>query len=186
MRVEIKKIAKDLKIALPDLITRPVGRKMYERVKKQLSVIHEDEVVLLDFEGIKVVDSSFIDEFLLRLIMDSRSSNPAFFIKLQSISDAIEINCESVFSSFRRLSEDRVAVITDRIIGNNSVYLGSLSKPERDIIDYLRVNKTVRVPEIAHYIGKSEPESEELAEVLLALRLIRRQKDGGNFCYASL
>jgi hypothetical protein len=186
MQCVMKKIAMDLKLPLPDLITRPVGRKMYEKVRKMLSVLHNEEVVALDFGGVKVVDSSFIDEFLLRLILEARSAKPAYFIKILNFSDAVEVNCESVFSSYRRFNNERAVVITDRVTGNNSVFLGALSAVERDIVDYLHVNRTARIGDIAAYVGKSEEEASALADSLYLLRVVRREKDDGNFRYTAL
>jgi hypothetical protein len=87
MIITIAKMARELKIRTPDLITRPVGRQMYARTSEALSIIQEDETVLLDFEGIQVIDSSFIDEYIMKLLLRSRTDERPFFIKLANISD---------------------------------------------------------------------------------------------------
>ena len=75
MIIKINKTAEVLKLKMPDLITRHVGRSMYDSIKKLVGNINDGETLVLDFEGIKVIDSSFIDEMVVRLILDSMTSN---------------------------------------------------------------------------------------------------------------
>lgn len=174
MIIDIKKKAADKKISLPDLITRPIGRKMYECVSREFAILGEEEVVFLDFAGIKVIDSSFIDEFLIKLILDSRMRTPAFFIKLINISDIAEINIDSVFNSYYMYNNDKIAVITDRLAFNNSYFIGTLSKTEKNVIDYLKVNKAASPEEAASIIDKSVEETGKILEELYHLRVVRR------------
>ena len=84
MIIDIAKIARNCKIKLPDLITRPVGRSLYAAVKEKLEFVGAGETVLLDFEGVKVIDSSCVDELIVRLIQDSYARY--FYIKLRNVS----------------------------------------------------------------------------------------------------
>jgi hypothetical protein len=185
MIVDMKKMASELKVRLPDLITRPVGKRMYARVKKQMGIISEGEIVLLDFAGIKVIDSSFVDEFLIQLILDSRLE-PAFFLKIAGVSDTTEVNIDAVFSSFTEYNSGKIAVITDRITRNNSCYIGTLSKSDKDVIDFLHVNRRATMNDIASFSGISEEAAGAIAEELYVLRMVRREKNSGHLRYCAL
>lgn len=186
MIIEIRKIALELKVKLPDLITRPLGRKMFGKVKNLLSHAGEKEVVILDLTGIKVMDSSFIDEFLLQLLRESRRPEGGFFIKLRNVPDIAENNIDSMLVSYHSYSDEKIAVVTDRITMHNSNFLGILSQRERDILDFLRVNKTASAEDIASLINASVLESERLADVLYSLRVIRREETSRGLRYSSL
>ena len=56
MIINVAKLAREAKMKLPDLITRPVGRLMYTKMREKLSIAGEGETVILDFENIKVID----------------------------------------------------------------------------------------------------------------------------------
>lgn len=186
MVIQIKNTARDLKIRLPDLITRPVGRRMYERTRKNMAHVTDGEVVLVDFAGVQVIDSSFIDEFLLRLIEDSRGQEPVFFVKLANITPIIETNIDSVFGSYQTYNGRRIAVITESLTGMNAYHIGGITKPERDILDYLRINKVAPVGDIASFIAKEHAEAAELLEGLYSMRMVRRAPSGGNDRYQSV
>jgi hypothetical protein len=184
--IQVKKVAADLKIRLPDLITRPMGKRVYGRISKRLEHAGEGEVVVLDFEGIKVIDSSFIDECLIRLILDSRASGRVFYIKLCNISDIAEINLDLVLNSYYMYNNEKIAVITDRVTHNNSVFLGVLSKLERDIVDYLRVNKTARLEDLAALVSAPEGKARAIVDELFRIRVVRRDGAGEAIRYAAV
>jgi len=100
MVIAIKKKAEELKIKSPDLITRHMGRIMYNAIKAIVENIGDGETLVLDFDGIKVIDSSFIDEMIVKLIVDSKSAERAFYIKLKNISAIAETNIDLVFRSY--------------------------------------------------------------------------------------
>lgn len=169
----ISKLAKEIKHNGADLITRPIGRKMYAKIRDKMKDISNHEVMVLDFEGIRVIDSSFIDEMIVRLIIDSWKSDTVFYVKLKNISNIAEINIDSVFKSFSHYNKSDIAVITEGICQNNSFFIGPLTKIERDIIEYLRINKNSTAREIGAFIGKTDVELLSLAEKLFKKRLVR-------------
>jgi hypothetical protein len=176
MIIELKKKVKELKISCPDLITRPSGKKMYESVKSSLDIISENETILIDFNGIGVIDSSFIDEFIVKLIIDSKKNEKAFFIKLKNISDIAEINIDSVFKTFSNYNKERMIVITDDIRKNNNFFIGTLGELEKSLLAFLRVNKNAGVKELAANLEKSTEETEIILERLYFDRLIKKIK----------
>lgn len=172
MIIDVAKTAKGIKVKLPDLITRPVGRLMYAATAEKLSVIGKGETVIVDFSGIKVIDSSFIDEFIVRLVLDSREKD--FYLKLRNISPISEINIDSVFNSYSNYKETRIAVAREEMGRNNRFYIGPLREQERDIMDYLRININAGIDDISRFSGIDFKLSESLLEELSLLRVIRR------------
>jgi hypothetical protein len=177
MIINVAKTAKEIKVKLPDLITRPVGRMMYAATVEKLSIIGEGEVVLMDFVGIKVMDSSFVDEYIVKFIHDSRDRN--FYLKLRNISVIAEINIDSVFNSYSTYKISRIAVIRDEIGKNNRFYIGPLSEHESDILDYLRINQSAGIDDISRFSGIDFQKLKILLEELSVLRVIR--KNNGEF-----
>ncbi len=176
MIITILKKVKDLKISAPDLITRPSGKKVFESVKSSLDIISENETILIDFKGIGVIDSSFIDEFIVKLILESKKEEKPFFIKLKNISDIAEINIDSVFKSYSNYNKERMVVITDDIRKNNSFFIGTLEEFEKSLLAFLRVNKNAGVDELASNLEKSIDETASILDRLYAERLIKKIK----------
>lgn len=177
MIIDVAKIAKEVKVKLPDLITRPVGRMMYAATVKKLSIIGAGETVVLDFSGVKVIDSSFIDEYIVKLILDSREKD--FYLKLRNISPISEINIDSVFNSYSNYKDTRIAVAREEIGKNNRFYIGPLGEHERDIMDYLRINLNAGIEDISRFSGIDFNILKTLLDELSILRVIRR--NNGDF-----
>lgn len=176
MIINVAKLAREAKIKQPDLITRPVGRVMYSKMKEKLSIAGPGETIILDFQNIKVIDSSFIDEFLVKLINDSEDLD--FYIKLRNISGISEINIDYVFNSYSNYKEGRLAVIREDLGINNRYYIGPLTEHESDIIDYLKLNHHAGIDEMAKFSGMETGVIRVIIDDLLKLRVIRKN-DGG-------
>lgn len=172
MIINVAKLAREARTRLPDLITRPVGRQMYAKMKEKLSIAGEGETVVLDFENIKVIDSSFIDEFLVRLIRDAENTD--FYIKLRNVSAVSEINIDSVFNSYSNYKSGRLAIVCEELGKNNRYYIGPLTEGEGDIIDYLKLNHHAGIEEISRFCGMEAGLLKGVLEDLLKLRVIRR------------
>ncbi len=170
MILNIAKIAKNARIKLPDLITRPIGKKMYEKMGEQLANVGDDEIVILDFDSIEVIDSSFIDEFLVKLMVEPQYSG--IFLKLRNISPIIEVNIESVFLAYSKYNR-RIAIMKEDFGSKKKYYLGKLLSIEEDILDYMRINKSTAVGELADFLRISKDKTEETLNELVDLKLIR-------------
>lgn len=181
MVIIIRKKADELKQKGPDLLTRPVGRLMYQSIRGMLEHIREGETLLLDFQNIKVIDSSFIDEMVVRLVIDSRNGEIPFYVKLKNISEIAEINIDMVFRSYSNYKNKKIVVITENICQNNAFFIGPLSDRERDIVEYLRINKSLARDDIATYTGSTPDEVAGIMEGLNALRVIKKENDGVYF-----
>lgn len=173
MEIRINKIATGLKLKTPDLITRPVGKDLFNKVSRSIKNIHDSEVLMIDFEGYRVLDPSFIDEFIINLIFKSREQTPSFHVKLTNISDIAVMNISSVFKSYNNVNSVRLSVITDNVI-NNSYYIGELTAQERDIINYLAVNKSALPHEFASFLEIQLAETVKMLEEMHSMRIIRK------------
>lgn len=182
MRIEIVKMAKALKMSLPDLLTRPVGRSLYGKVKKKLVYLQANEVVELDFKGIDVIDSSFIDEFLVKLITEPDNAGP-YFLHLKNVSAGIEMNIKSVFSSYNKFA-GRIAVATSELTSDHCYALGELSEQERNILDYLHRQGKITKHECAELLNCEVSEAERLLCGLFELRVIRTQENNSEIFIA--
>jgi hypothetical protein len=178
MIININKKAAELKLNTPDLMTRHVGRVMYNSIRNMVKKMSDGETMLLDFGGIKVIDSSFIDEIIVKLILDSRESESVFYIKLKNISEIAEINIDLVFRSYSNYKNKKIVVISENICHNNTFFIGPLSDRERDVIDFVRVNKTVTENDIVRFSGHSADQVASLMKELHALRVIKKLSDG--------
>jgi DNA-binding Lrp family transcriptional regulator len=177
MNIQIRKIADELKISAPDLITRMNGRLIYEKVMSRIKNAVTDETVLLDLNSIKVMDASFIDELIVKTIKVSQNGKERFFLKLKNISSAAEINIDSVFSTYSYYNNEKIAVVTDEICKNNNFFIGSLSSVEKDILDYLRVNLSAGLRELVEFTGLAPDEVKRITDELFSLRMIKRTED---------
>jgi len=181
MVINIQKKADELKIKTPDLITRPLGRQMYNAVRNAVEHVEGGETVVLDFSGIKVIDSSFIDEMIVKLILDSKSLPRAFYIKLRNISEIAETNIDLVFRSYSNYKNKKIVVITENICQNNVFFIGPLSDQERDVVEFLRVNKSITVEDIVTFSGQSREQVMKTMEDLDGMRAVKRVKDDAFF-----
>ena len=67
-RLEERK--RQLGVSVPDLVTRELGQKIYADMASALQAPPAGGVLTIDFSGIRVVDTSFADETILRLLKE--------------------------------------------------------------------------------------------------------------------
>ncbi len=185
MVIAIQKFARDMKLSIPDLITRPVGRELYIRIAKKFTDIHDGEVVVIDFKGYKVLDPSFIDEFIIRLLERSRNEHPRFHIKLSGISETAIHNILHVMKSYRVVKGKRFAVATDRLINKHNI-IGELTAEEIDIIRFLSINQGTTSAEISLFLETGIEETNALLEEMYAMGIIRKQNVHSNTFYCTI
>jgi hypothetical protein len=71
MEISLKKLAVRAKIKSPDLLTRSVGRQLYGEIRKSMEPMADEEVLVVDFSAIQDIDSSFVEEFIVNLILNA-------------------------------------------------------------------------------------------------------------------
>ncbi|TFH41356.1 MAG: hypothetical protein E4G96_05655 [Chrysiogenales bacterium] len=181
MVIYLKKKAEELKIKTPDLITRHMGRLMYTSVEGLVGKVNEGETLLMDFEGIKVIDSSFIDEFIVRMILDSMALGRVFHVKLRNISEISEMNIDLVLRSYSSYKNKKIVVITENICQNNVFFIGPLSDREREIIEYIRVNRSVQLGDVVAFTGRPREEVAKTMEDCYTMRIVKKGEKGEFF-----
>ncbi len=85
----------------------------------------------------------------------------------------MEVNIESVFSSYEQFNKRNIVIITEDICQNNNFYIGSLKPVEKDIVDYLRINKSTTKNELSDITGLKLDSLDILIDNLHKMRLIR-------------
>ncbi|MBN1498532.1 MAG: DUF4325 domain-containing protein [Spirochaetes bacterium] len=178
MVIELVKIKNRMKVDLKDLITRPLGEKFYKEVGKILKNASPNEVILMNFDGIEVADPSFLDEFLVKIIMDSKKTEKTFYVKLSNFSRLTSLNLKSVLDSYSRFKNERIAVATNQLVDNDRYCIGNVDNIEKSILNYLHVNKSGNAKEISDYIGYPLDETEKILKELDTVRLIRADESG--------
>lgn len=166
MEIALKKVAESAKISSQDLLTRPVGKALFQEMGKRLARISPGEVLILDGEGIQVMDLSFVDECIVPLIRLSRQDGKPFYIKCKNLSSISEINIDSVFESYRNYSDEKLVLVCESLCYNNRFYLGTLEPLEEDIIEYLRINATLTIEDLVRYTGRPAEEMSRLVRGL--------------------
>jgi hypothetical protein len=180
LTINMYALAERLGCSPPDLITRPAGRDVYGHLKRVLNDLGDGGTMVLDFSGVKVIDSSFIDEMLVNILLEARQSPKVFYIKLKNFSEIAEINIDLVLRSYSLYKNKKIVVITENICHNNAFYIGPLTDLEKDIVEYLRINKSATPEEISRFSGLPSQEAERILEELHAARAVRKD-NAGNF-----
>jgi len=176
MELLIKKLALKAKIKSPDLLTRPVGRAIYSEAKNKISMLGEHEVLVLDFENIGVMDSSFIDEFIICLMKDAIASESPFYVKARNISSINQINIESVIYTYSKYQKNRIALVVNELTRDNTFVIGELSKKEHELISYVLLHKEATEKELIELLNSSNDEIKKIIETLNKIRILRLEK----------
>lgn len=178
--INMYSLGERLGCSLPDLITRPAGRSVYGYLNSALNDLEDGGTMVLDFSGVKVIDSSFIDEMLVKILLEARKSSKVFYIKLKNFSEIAEININLVLRSYSLHKNKKIVVITENICHNNAFFIGPLSDEEKDIVEFLRINKSATTEDVSRFSGLPTREAEMILEELHAARAVRKDK-AGNF-----
>jgi predicted transcriptional regulator len=105
--VFVADLAKQLGLDPTTLATRPIGEHFYPALQYALAEAPETAAVLLDFEGVKVIDASFTDEILGKMAL-RRAHREGILrcVVLQSLGPSVLDNIEITLTS-RQVTTDR-------------------------------------------------------------------------------
>ena len=179
MTIYVKDLVKYGKTFSGDLLTRPVGRKYYDAAAKKTKAAMQGEVVVVDFEKIRVIDPSFADEFVIKLI--NLSSENDFYIRLKNLGRSAANNISSIIDSYSRFAQTELAVPVEEITESGSHFIGNLDGIKADIAEFFRINKTAGLETIINKFSITESQTEEILESLNSLRIIRKDDSGKYF-----
>lgn len=177
MVIEIKKLATSVSVTRKstDLFTRYIGKLLFQKIQEKLKHITEHEVVIIDFEGIRSVDASFVDECIVPLLELSHTHTIPFYIKLVNITDNVEYIVNQVIGMTH--DQKRYIVMTNRLCKNGCHALGSVTEMEKDIIEYCVINKQATSADIASFMHVSETEAQACLMRLYEIRAVRKIHD---------
>ena len=175
MEIIISKIAKTMNISLTDLLTRPVGKRLYTKVSTMVGQARSGEVVVIDFTGYSVIDPSCIDEFLISLIRDSMKPEKPYFVRLSHITSSMDITIQSVFDTYSEFSGMRIGVVTEELISRRGYYIGKVNDTEKELLSYLRMTDAASPEEIAGRLERDLDGVSRSLEEIYAIRMVRRE-----------
>ena len=157
----------DLGKTAEDLITRPVGRRYYSAAMKRIGSAMKGEVIVLDFEGIRVMDPSFADEFMVKMVDASREKD--FYVRLKNLSRSTEGNVRTVFDSYAEYAGREYVLPVEEALSDGTNYLGRMDRSSREVLDFIRVQKSVS----RELVLEKYPGCASILTHLEELRLIR-------------
>jgi hypothetical protein len=124
-RYDLKKLLKqELKNGSSDLVTRPSGKIIRERIEKNIAGEGEGEVIALDFSKIGVIDFSCADEIVAKLV--SRLLGNEYGDKYILLTGLNDNQRENIEVALERKSLAVIAVMKNgrhTLLGNLNNYL---------------------------------------------------------------
>ena len=175
MEIIVGKIAHQLRISQTDLLTRPVGRKLYAKAASMIAHARPEEVVVLDFTGYSVIDPSCVDEFLIALVRDSMKPEKPFFLRLSHITPTMDMTIQGVFDTYSEFSGMKIGVITEELVSRRGYYIGKVTDDEKELLSYLRISDTSSPEEIARRLERDVDRIYVALEALYARRMVRKE-----------
>ncbi|MBN2858480.1 MAG: hypothetical protein JXN63_08780 [Candidatus Delongbacteria bacterium] len=139
MLIKIEEFAKKAGASLPDLLTRPVARKVLSLMNEKCTMAAEEELVICDFAGIEVIDPSFVDECLITFLKKGRQS-PIYYVMLRNLSRIAQENIEGVINLYNENSQNKISILTEQLTCSNRYLIGSVYEYENEIVAFLRIN----------------------------------------------
>lgn len=158
-----------------DLVTRPSGQAIRERIEKEIMNEDEGGVIALDFSGIGIIDYSCADEIVAKLISRLLSNEYGDkYILLTGLNDNQQENIEVA------LERKDLAVIAEKREGGKFL-LGSLNNYLRETLEIIVRNGRTTARELADMIKIEANTSGTRLLNLFKKRLVMRRdemKDG--------
>lgn len=172
-------ISKKSSKASSDLLTRPVGKKYYQSAEKKISSAMNGEVVILDFADIKVIDPSFADEFVINIVKLSHSKD--FYVRLRNLTKSAQSNISAIIDSYTDFAKKDYAVAVEDLLDNGTHFLGNIGLQEKEIAEFLRINKTASTKAISDNFSFTESKTVNCLKTLEKLRIVRTDETGKYF-----
>lgn len=139
-------LKEELRNGSSDLVTRPSGQAIRERVEKEIQNEEEGGVIALDFSKIGIIDYSCADEIVTKLVSRLLSNEYGDrYLLLTGINDNQQENIEVA------LERKELAVIAEKR-GGEKVLLGSLNNYLRETLSLIVKNGTITARELADMI----------------------------------
>lgn len=133
-----------------DLVTRPSGQAVRERIERDIEKEPEGTVIALDFSHIGVIDYSCADEIVAKLV--SRLLSGEYGDRYLVLAGLNENQQENIEVALERKSLPVVAETRE----GKRIVLGNLNNYLKDTLDFISVNKKASAKDLAE-ARKLEP-----------------------------
>jgi hypothetical protein len=142
-----KFLKEELKNGSIDLVTRPSGQVMRERIEKDILNEAENSVIALDFSKIGIIDYSCADEIVAKLISRLLSNEYGDkYLLLKGLNENQQENIEVA------LERKDLAVIAEKREGKKFL-LGSLNNYLRETLELIVKNGRITARELADMVN---------------------------------
>ncbi len=175
IRYDLYQLLKDeLSFGSNNLVTRPSGQAVRERIERELEKLGPQEVVVLDFGRIAVIDYSCADEIIAKLV--SRLLAGEYGDKYVVLDGLNENQRENIEVALERKDLAVMAGMRD----GSRVLLGGLNNYLRETLEFIQQNRRASSRDLAE-AKKIEPNTSGTRLLnLYKKRLVRRVEDQGN------
>lgn len=185
MKYDLYKLLKDeLGNGSKDLVTRPSGQAIRERIERDIEKEPDGTVISLDFSKIGVIDYSCADEVIAKLI--SRLLSSEYGDKYLLLTGLNENQRENIEVALER----KDLAIMAEMRGRERVVLGSLNNYLKDTLDLIVKKKKVTSKDLADVRKLEANTSGTRLLNLHKKRLVRRieevRADGKIWVYETL
>jgi hypothetical protein len=173
-RYDLYKILKDeLGNGSKDLVTRPSGQAVRERIERDIEEEPEGSVIALDFARIGIIDYSCADEIIAKLVSRLLSGEYGDrYLLLAGLNENQEENIEVA------LERKSLAVVAERRDGKRAV-LGELNNYLKDTLDFIMKKKKVSAKDLSTGLKLEANTSGTRLLNLHKKRLVRRSETTG-------
>ncbi len=143
IKYDLYKLLKDeLGNGSKDLVTRPSGQAIRERIERDIEKEPDGSVIALDFSKIGVIDYSCADEIVTKLV--SRLLSGEYGDKYLLLSGLNENQKENIEVAIERKD---LAIVAE-LRNSNRVVLGNLNNYLKDTLDFIIKKKKATAKEL--------------------------------------
>lgn len=166
------------------LITRRLGKEMKDYLLANLSEEEDNQILLLDFSGVKVLDFSWADEFVAKLAVEINADlhgNRALVVAHCS-----EDQFENINAALLQRSISLTALQKDRVF-----LIGDLKEPLLSTLNWVREQELVTARDLANHFAVAVNTASNRLSELAKRRLLFRSEEimsggGKQFSYSPL
>jgi hypothetical protein len=164
-----------------DLVTRPSGQAVRERVERELGKLPAGKVAVLDFSKIGVIDYSCADEIIAKLV--SRLLGGEYGDKYLVLAGLNESQRENIEVALERKDLAIIGVMRD----DSRAVLGSLHNYLKDTLDFITARRRATAKDLSD-AKKVEPNTSgtrllNLYKKRLVKRIEETRSDGKVWIY---
>jgi predicted transcriptional regulator len=171
-----KLLKEELKNGSADLVTRPSGQVIRERIERDIASEKDGEVIALDFSGIGVIDYSCADEMVAKLI--SRLISEEYGDKYILLTGLNKNQRENIAVALERKA---LAVMVE-MEDSEKIFLGNLHNYLKESLFLILKKNKITAKEVSEILGIRLNTSGTRLLNLYKKRLVKRTEeiiDGG-------